>query len=118
MRASRYNRQIHQDLATGHVSLTITTDSGRSRDLRHGLVTDTLAKEVWSVHPDDQLSARADISWTQLYQRDEVEIQIDTGAAMTSDQNSFFLTGYIRAYEGSRQVFEKQFDQAVPRDNR
>jgi len=118
LRASRYNRQIHQDLATGHVSLTITTDSGRSRDLRHGLVTDTLAKEVWSVHPDDPLSARADISWTQLYQRDEVEIQIDTGAAMTSDQNSFFLTGYIRAYEGSRQVFEKQFDQAVPRDNR
>ena len=44
LRASRYNRQIHQDLATGHVSLTITTDSGRSRDLRHGLVTDTLAK--------------------------------------------------------------------------
>ena len=118
LRAASYSRQISHDLATGLVSLTITTDSGRTRDLRHGLVTDTRAKEVWSVHPDDPLTARAEISWTQLYQRDEVAVQIDTGAAMTSDQDSFFLTGYIRAYEGGEQIFEKQFDQAVPRDHR
>ena len=118
LRNPRYNRQISQDLATGLVSLTITSDSGRARDLRHGLVTDTRATEIWTVHPDDPLSARADISWTQHYQRGEVDIQIDTGATMTSDQDQFFVTGYIRAYEGGEQVFEKQFDQAVPRDHR
>ena len=118
LRPSGYNRRITHDLATGLVSLTITTDSGRTKDLRHRLVTDTTAQEVWSIHPDDPLTARAEISWTQLYQRDEVDIQIDTGATMTSDQHSFFLTGYIRAYEGGKQIFEKQFDEAVPRDNR
>ena len=118
LRRGAYTRTVHQDLATGLVSLTIRTDSGRTQDLSHGLITDTIAEEVWSVHPDDPLSARADIDWTQDYCRGDLQIQIKTGATMTSDKDSFFLTGYIRAQQNGVPVFEQQFDEVVPRDQR
>ena len=37
---------------------------------------------------------------------------------MTSDKDSFFLTGYIRAQQNGVSVFEQQFDEVVPRDQR
>ena len=118
LRPGRYNRRITTDLSTGRVCLAITTDSGRTRDTRHGLITDTIAEEIWSIHPDDPLSARAVIDWTQHYSRADLRIEIKTGATMTSDKDSFFLTGYIRAEQNGEQVFEKQFDETIARDHR
>jgi len=118
LRSGSYNRQINSCLASGLVSLTITSDSGRARDPRHGLITDSHASEVWSIHPDDPLSARADITWQQSFERDDLKIDIETGASMTSDKTAFFLTGYIRAFEEGEPVFEKLFDDTIARDNR
>ena len=118
LRPGRYNRRITNDLSTGRVCLAITTDSGQTRDTRHGLITDTIAEEIWSIHPDDPLSARAVIDWTQHYSRADLRIEIKTGATMTSDKDSFFLTGYIRAEQNGEQVFEKQFDETIARDHR
>lgn len=118
LRTGSYNRQINSCLASALVSLTITSDSGRARDPRHGLITDTHASEVWSIHPDDPLSARADITWQQSFERDDLKIDIETGVSMTSDKTAFFLTGYIRAFEEGEPVFEKLFDDTIARDNR
>jgi predicted acyl esterase len=117
LRPANSERRIEHDQKTGLVTLSIVDDFGEVRDLDHGLVNGSIVREAWTIHPDDPLSARGETHWTQTLSRAEWSVRTETRSAMRSTRESFHLTGRIEAFEDDRLVFERDFDETVPRDH-
>jgi predicted acyl esterase len=117
VRPGRSERSIAIDEKTGIVTVTVFNDFGAQRDLAHGLVNGSATTETWTIHPDDPLSARGEIVWTQTLSRNEWSVRTETSSSMRSDAENFHLAGRIEAYEGERLVFERDFEEAVQRDH-
>jgi putative CocE/NonD family hydrolase len=117
VRPSSNSRKVERDAATGAVTLAIVDDFGEIRDADHGLVNGGIARERWTIHPDDPLSARGVTHWTSTLSRDGWSLRTETFSAMRSDADTFHLTGRIEAYEGETLIFERDFKEEVPRDH-
>ena len=97
------------------VTLAIVDDFGEIRDLDHGLVTGSSAREIWTIDPEEPLSAHGETHWSQsLVARRLVGLDRnlhahDIGRGVLSPE------GKHRAYEGGELVFERLFDESVPR---
>jgi uncharacterized protein len=64
---------------------------------------------------DDPLSARAVHIWEQRLSRGDWQVKTRAEAEMTSDRGNLRMKARLRAWEGERLIFEKAFDDAVPR---
>ncbi len=109
------NRRTVDRTSNGLVRLDIADDFGEVRDLDHGLVSGGTAEESWTIDPENPLSAHGKTRWTQTLSRDGWSISTETLTEMTSDATSFRLHGRILAHEGSRLIFERNFDETIPR---
>lgn len=116
LRPSNNTRRIDRDLKTGIVTTEIIDDFGSVRDEDHGLISGSIAREWWSIHPDDPLSARAKIHWTQENARDAWSVRTETFSEMWSDVENFYLTARLEAYEGESLVFSKDVERTIPRE--
>ena len=116
LRPTAHVRKVETDLISGRVDLIIEDDFGKRRDLDHGLISGSVARERWQIHPDDPLSARATTHWTEETERGDIRLRTESFSEMWSDRTHFFLTARLEAYENGKLVFEKQFDEAIARD--
>jgi len=116
LRKSTNTRTVERDDASGAVTLAIFDDFGELRDLDHGLVHGEIARERWTIRPDDPLSASGETHWTQTYSRGDWSVRTETFTAMTSTATHFRLTGRIEAFEGDSLIFERDFDETIPRN--
>ncbi|MEJ6782208.1 CocE/NonD family hydrolase [Aminobacter sp. Piv2-1] len=116
LRESSNSRRIDRDEATGKVTLAIVDDFGEIRDIDHGLVIGDVARETWTILPSDPLSAHGETHWTQTLSRNDWAVRTETFTTMRSDAMNFHLTGRIEAYEGEKLIFERDFDEVIPRD--
>ena len=82
------------------------------------MVSGSIAREWWSIHPDDPLSAEATTHWSTENSRGEWSVRTETYAKMTSDKENFFLEARLEAYEADDLVVQKEITDSVPRDNR
>lgn len=105
------------DLETGASVLTIVNRDPTTRDLEHGVVTAAECVEKWSILPDDPLSARGESRWTSSMSREGWETRTVCDSALTSDETTFYATARIRAWEGEKLMFDRSFDEAIPRDH-
>ncbi|MBS3652302.1 CocE/NonD family hydrolase [Pseudaminobacter sp. 19-2017] len=116
VRPASNSRKVERNEATGEVTLAIVDDFGEDRDLDHGLVNGGVAREKWTIRPNDPLSARGETHWTSTLSRDGWSLRTETYSSMHSDATTFHLTGRIEAYEGDTLVFERDFKEEIPRD--
>ena len=116
LRESSNSRRIERNEATGKVTLAIVDDFGEIRDTDHGLIIGDVARETWSITPSDPLSAHGETHWTQTLSRNDWAVRTETFTTMRSDAMNFHLTGRIEAYEGEKLIFERDFDEVIPRD--
>ncbi len=117
LREASNSRRVERDPETGRVTLTIEDDFGKVRDLDHGLVNGSVAREKWSIDPDNPLSAEGETHWTETLERGDWSVRTETFTRMTSDRNSFHLAGRIEAYEDEELVFEKDFVEEIQRNH-
>ncbi len=115
LREGKTTRKIETDLVTGKVALVIRDDLGDAENLTHGLQTGETMTELWEVHPDDPLSARAVHSWEQRLSRGEWRVRTEVHAEMTATASHLRLQARLTAYEGEERIFERCFDDEVPR---
>lgn len=115
LRTTSNSRTVERDPSTGSVTLAIVDDFGEVRDLEHGLASGSIARERWTIRPDDPLSARGETHWTQTLSRGEWAVRTETFTTMTSTAETFRLTGRIEAFEGEALVFARDFEETVPR---
>lgn len=118
IRAPSNHRQQTTDMVDGSVTLEIIDDFGSAKDLDHGLVHGGVAREWWTIHPDDPLCANGRTHWTYENSRDEWSVRTETYAKMVSDAEYFHLTARLEAYENETLIFEKDISESIKRDSR
>ena len=115
LRAGKTTRKIEADLITGTTALRIVDDLGDAENLSHGLCTGETMTEDWEVHPDDPLAARAVHTWEQRLSRGDWSVKTNAWAEMTATATHLRLKARLTAYEGDKVVFDRAFDDEVPR---
>ena len=103
-------------MVTGVTSLIIEDDFGKVRDLDHGLINGSVARERWDIHPDDPLSARGTCHWTDELERDGIALRTETHSAMWSDATHFHLSARVEAYENGALIYARDVSDTIPRD--
>ena len=104
-------------MVTGEVRLIIEDDFGEVRDLDHGLINGSIARETWTIHPDDPLSAGGVCHWTDETERDGVRMRTEARCEMWSDASYFHLSARLEAYENDQLVFDKDISESIARDH-
>ena len=117
LRAGHNIRRSETDLSTGAVHLVIEDDFGKRRDADHGLIAGTIARERWSIHPDNPTSARGECHWTTELEREGIRLRTETTCAMWSDAETFHLTARLEAYENDELVYDRDVRDTIARDN-
>ncbi len=116
LRPEHHVRRSEIDHTTGTTHLVIEDDFGKRKDLSHGLITGSVARERWSIHPDDPLSAKGACHWTTEMERDEIALRTETRCKMWSDATQFHLSASLEAYENGALVFDKHITDRIPRN--
>ncbi|MDF1717498.1 MAG: CocE/NonD family hydrolase [Antarcticimicrobium sp.] len=117
LRPENHVRRIETDMVSGAVTLVIEDDFGKREDLDHGLVGGTIARERWTIHPDDPLSARGACHWTDERERGDWRLRTETRCEMWSDATRFHLTARIEAYENDNLLYERDIADSIDRDH-
>ncbi|MDO8982204.1 CocE/NonD family hydrolase [Cypionkella sp.] len=115
LRAGKTTRKIETDLLSGITALVISDDLGDVENLSHGLCTGESMTELWEIHPDDPLSARAVHTWEQRLSRGDWSVKTNAWAEMTATASHLHLKASLTAWEGDTKVFERHYDDKVPR---
>ena len=108
-------RRVETDLITGQVALICEEDGGDVENLSHGLISGETMRELWAIHPDDPLCARAIHSWEQRLSRGDWRVRTLAEATMTATTTHLVMRARLRAYEGDTLVFEREFEDEVAR---
>lgn len=112
------NERVHaQNDQTGEVFMEIRDDLGCQLDDANGLESDSQARHSYWIKPDEPLSARIEGAWTFEFKRGDWRVRTQTLTRMTSSATSFRLEGNLRAFEGDQLLFEKKWDEEIPRDH-
>jgi uncharacterized protein len=117
LRPAAHVRRSETDHQTGTVALVIEDDFGKSRNGDHGLIAGSIARERWTIHPDDPLSARGWTHWTQELERDGIRLRTEAVQEMWCDSSHFYLTGRIEAWQDDVLIYERNVEDEVRRDH-
>ncbi|MCY4304056.1 MAG: CocE/NonD family hydrolase [Aestuariivita sp.] len=117
IRMQNHIRKTEIDHSTGESTLSIIDDFGKVRDPDHGLIYGSIGRELWSILPDDPLSAKGTCHWSSETKRDDLTLKTETYCQMWSDATFFYLNAQLQAYETSTLLFEKSVEDRIPREN-
>jgi hypothetical protein len=108
-------REVIIDQATGETKLVIIDDFGRYELPEHKLQTFERAQEIYSIKPDDPLSARQEVHWTEELGRGRWKVRTETYSELKATKDHWFIKGRLEAYEGSRKVFSRKWSEKLNR---
>ncbi|WP_187431529.1 CocE/NonD family hydrolase [Roseobacter fucihabitans] len=117
LREANSKRSREVDMVTGISRLIIEDDFGKLKDAEHGLISGSIAREEWSIHPDDPLSARGTCHWSDELEREGVRLRTEARCAMWSDATHFHLSARMEAYENDVLIFERDHSDQIARDH-
>ena len=118
IRLAQNSRKQISDQTTGEVTIEIIDDFGSARDCDHGLVSGSVAREWWTIHPENPLCASAKTHWTTENSRDAWSVRTETYTTMTADAKNFYLTARLEAYEDEVLIYQKDLEDCIPREFR
>ena len=116
LRPANHVRRQETDMVTGVTSLIIEDDFGKIRDLDHGLISGSIAREHWSIHPDDPLSARGHCHWSDELERDGIRLRTETTSEMWSDATHFHLAATLEAFQNDTRIHHRTLTDKIRRD--
>ena len=115
LREGKTRRFIERDLITGLVALVVEDDQGDAENLDHGLCTGETMTERWEIDPNDPGKARAKHVWEQRLSRGDWQVRTRAEAEMTGTADQLRMTARLTAWEGDAVIFDRSFDDSVPR---
>ena len=108
-------RKVIRNIGSDEVTVEIIDDFGSVRDLSHDLEIGSIAREWWTIQPDDPLSANGRTHWTEERSRGEWKTRTETFATMSSDAENFYIHAKLEAYENEKLFFEKEISETINR---
>jgi len=100
----------------GRDTLQIYGDHGEVEFTDHGLRVASAVQEVWSIDHEDVTTARAKIEWDRSMARGDFAVSTHVTMEMHCDEEAYYVTAHLTAYEGEHCVFEREFHDCVGRD--
>ncbi len=105
------------DMATGVVTERLWEDEGRIVHNGHdGWTVASTHEELKSVHPDDPLSARSELRWTERFTRGDWQVSSATRTVMTATATHFLVDAELEAWHGTETVHTDRWRLKVERD--
>ena len=94
---ARESRVVSTDQITGVQTIRIESDSALSENPDHGLQTRATMTETWTIHPDDPLTARCAIRWTQVFRRGDWAVETEVEATQSGTETDLVLDATLVA---------------------
>ena len=110
------NRVVRADLGKNETVVEVTDSSGRNRYDDIDLVAEARSTERYRIVEDDPLSCRAEVTWTWLFERGRWKIRTEVRTRVTCTKRDFVVTARLEGYESERRVFERDFEERIPRN--
>ena len=117
LREASNSRKVTRDIGSGESIVEIIDDFGLVRDSAHGLEIGSIAREWWTIHPNDPLSAEGRTHWTEERNRGDWQTRTETFATMKCDAENFYIHAKLEAYENEKLFYEKQISETISRDS-
>ena len=118
LRPSEYKWDINRDMLSGVVTQHQWFDEGKVvYNLHKGWTVSSTHDEYMSIHPDDPLSAKLDITWCELFERDAWEVSSKTRTIITSTSTHFHVEASLEARQGEELVHSETWSQDFPRNH-
>ena len=108
-------REVTVNPKTGETRLEIVDDFGTQVIMPLNLTLWAVARENYSILPDDPLSARMETHWTEGRKRGKWAVHTETHGRLTCTKTHWIVWGKIEAFEGRKKVFSKEFNEEIPR---
>ena len=108
---------IATDPVTGKVVVTRDRDRGSWRAMDAAVDYDATGQLIFSVQPDDPLTASQQFSLTTTLGRPGWRIRTETFSRLSSTALAFVLYSRLEAYEGEQLIFQREWKLEIPRDN-
>ena len=110
------NRIVHTDMGKGETVVEVSDDSGRNRYDPIDLIAQTQSTERYVVRDDDPLAATAEVTWNWHFERDNWRVRTESRTHMSCTKREFIVKASLCAYEGDEKVFERSFEEKIPRN--
>jgi uncharacterized protein len=114
LRTEDGRRNISYDAITGRMQMVDCIDEGRNQ-LSNGLIYDSLITNTFSIQERQPTSASVQCDRQIEISRGDWNTRVQTHSVMTGDQNYFYLTNILDAYEHDVRVFTKSWTKKIPR---
>jgi putative CocE/NonD family hydrolase len=112
----RTERVVRHDVITGEVTAEWLQDSGRHRYEDIDLTVHTVARDRFTIRPEDPLSARAEIAWTVRLGRADWRVETRTRTELSATKDAFELRASLEAFEADTPVHAERGARSIPRD--
>ena len=109
----RFERDMVSEIVTQHQWF----DEGTTQyDLHNGWTVSSTHDEQMSVHPNDPLSAKLQIIWTERFERDDWNVSSKTKTVFTSTKTHFNVEAELEAFEGESKKLTKKWTKSFLRN--
>ncbi|MDV7144836.1 CocE/NonD family hydrolase [Tropicimonas sp. TH_r6] len=115
-------RTVSRDLVSGEIVSRVFIDGGvfgpvgRSRLLETGTEMGDISDRIYSIHPEDPLSARASMVQDSRFRREDWDVTIRTSAEMTASATEFHLRASVTCRDGEEEFHHVDWDHVIPRN--
>jgi putative CocE/NonD family hydrolase len=111
-----YAWTLERDMISSAVTQHQWFDEGRFSYNEHdGWTIASTHDEYLSVHPEDPLSAKLDITWTERFERGAWQVSSRTHTVLTSTRTHFHLEASLEARQGDEVVHSQAWTRDFPR---
>ena len=110
-------RTVSHDQISGTSTFEIRDDTGLYRIDTTGLEYRLWSLDRFSIHPDDPLSARAEVTFNMRQGRGDWQVRATTRTVLTATATDFHIHATMDAWDGEDRMVSRNWNVAVPRNN-
>jgi hypothetical protein len=99
----------------GVTTLEIVDDFGAYEIEHIKLIHHGIGREWHSIKEGDPLSATMKTHWTEIRERGKWKVRTETYGELKATRTHWLIKGRVEAFEGTKKIFTKKFDEKIAR---
>src|SRR5699024_648763 len=109
-------RDVIKSLTTGEWMLDDFSDEGLRTLTDTHITYGTKNHNIYTIKENNPLSAKVECDWRVVVKDDDIDTEIVTKSIMSCDENYYYLTNILSAYNNEEECFSKTWKKQVERN--